>query len=144
MLDKTISKWISFLVTTSLFGLLWYIIKIYLPTNGIIIDNADKYMETTEGLIITFLPVVLSILWSVLKKRYLWIWGVIALFIHQAFILAVPDAASPVLTPYLLYAVIAYVSCVVAIYMERGEKFDLGSASNSSDDSGTCPYGQCY
>lgn len=144
MLDKTVSKWISFIVTTGLFGALWYIVEIYMPSNEIIIDNADKYTETTVGLILAFLPVVLSILWSILKKRYLWIWGVIALFVHQAFIAMVPTGAAPDLIPYLVYAAISYVSCVIAICMDRGDKFDLDFGSGGNDNNDPCPHGQCY
>lgn len=144
MLDKTFSRLISFLITTGLFVYTWYIYKRDFPVSKMILD-----IKSVHSLMVYFLPVVLSILWSLLKKRYLWLLGVIsfiacAIFMNSGLPDFVPEILLPDFLPYLLYIVISYISCVIAIFMRRGEMLDLDFGSTTSSYIDPCPNGQCY
>lgn len=152
MTNRTGFKWMAFINTSLLFFIEWYLAHGIVKEKMIIFESFDTYLGFDEGIVILLLPLILSIIWSIIKLRYLWIWSVLA-FILFGTLTDVGSLAlkAPNSWPFILYVAISYIACIIAICMDRGDRFhiDLGGSGGSgcncdcNCDCDVCS-GMCY
>ena len=139
MTDRTGFKWLAFINTTILFFIEGYLAYEIVNKQTIVFASIDTYFSFGEGIIILLMPIFLSIIWSIIKLRYLWIWSVLAIILF-VFIAATGNVAlvTPNAWPFILYVAVSYIACFIAICMDRGDRFDIDLGSGGSGGSCNC------
>lgn len=146
MTKKPLFKVIATLITSALFGYLIYMLIDSVKTGLFFVS------ENTKEVVITAIslmcgPIVLSIIWSIIRKRYLWLLSILNLFVcgiigsgmgEETTMAHAYVYGAMVLVPYLL--------CLIMILKEKKEyKPSTSSYSSSgyssSGYSGSSSYG---
>lgn len=127
MFKNVISKVFGFIVTTALF----FSIAYYMYSNEAYKMSAEVWEEffyNGANMLCVFGPVIIAILWSIIKKRYLWIWSVVAVFMYGF----CEGNDQIVLKAYLAYFLISYIVSTVAVIskIRRGGKGGSGGGSS--------------
>lgn len=142
-MDSSSVKKVGFIITTVLFAAIIFVM--YFP--GILTD-VIKLEQGTAGLILLgvmyALPLLLSIVWSALKSRYLFVVPLLVLLVIGAAVIVIERAVGQGIV--LAYIIIAFISCAIAICMDKGERFKFlssGSSCYRSCDCDSC-HGMCY
>ena len=146
MTKKPLFKVIATLITSALFGYLIYMLIDSVKTGLFFVS------ENTKEVVITAIslmcgPIVLSIIWSIIKKRYLWLLAILNLFVC-AFI-GSAFGEEPTMSHAYVYGamvVVPYLLCLVMILKEKKEYKPSASSYSSrsyssSGYSGSSSYG---
>ena len=146
MTKKPLFKVIATLITSALFGYLIYMLIDSVKTGLFFIPENTKEVVIT-AVALTCGPIVLSIIWSIIRRRYLWLLSILNLFVcgiigsgmgEETTMAHAYVYGAMVLVPYLL--------CLVMILKEKKEyKPSTSSYSSSgyssSGYSGSSSYG---
>ncbi|MBQ3147424.1 MAG: hypothetical protein IJB91_06825 [Oscillospiraceae bacterium] len=155
--SSAVYKLISALLTTGIFGflgyLLWEYTKYFLVSaagGNATIPLLDDAL-TLEGILI-LAPFVLTILWSIIRRRKIWIGGLITIIACVAVNGVLGDDTTLAHMPlYLVCLAVPFILCLVAILKEKKVSVSTASTSSSSSKASAAPTAartytdyQCY
>lgn len=118
MTSKPIFKAISAIITTILFGSLMFMLVNSVTTGSFFDDSSKK--NTILATVLMIAPIVITIIWSIIRRRYYW-----ALSIVNLFVCAIIGAAMGEKTNtghayvYALFIIIPYIFCLKMILKEK-------------------------
>ena len=153
MTNKGGFKFISFLITTILYGCLGYILYYSIKNGDLFLDNSRSFIIES---IIILSPLVLSIIWSIIEKRKPWIGAVLTIVLCTFLNSLIGEKVTREHIPlYILSLAIPYICCICAIFRGRERKrsssyssssssSSSSSYSGSSDDAGSYYSGSSY
>ena len=133
MTNKGGFKFISFLITTVLYGGLGYFLYYSIKNGDLFLDNSKSFIIES---IIILSPLVLSIIWSIIEKRKPWIGGVATIIICTLLNEIVGGTVTRKHIPlYILSITIPYIFCICAIFKGRERKKSSSHSSSSHSSS---------
>ncbi len=140
MTSKPIFKAIASVITTILFGILMYIFVDAVKT-GLFFDD-DSPKSTIFAVVIMLVPIVITIIWSIIRRRYYW-----ALSFVNLFVCAIIGSAFGEETKiehayvYALFIIIPYIFCLKMILKEKKDYVPEPYPASSSYSSSSSSYG---
>ena len=127
------SKWfraIAFILTTAAFGYLGWLLYDAIQTGFLFLNNDDSY--TLEGVLI-MVPLALTILWSIIYHRYIWIGGVACVVLCAFINSGIGDVTSPEHIPLFVASVaVPYLLCSFGILHDPYRSVPSSTSSTSS------------
>lgn len=125
--SKTGFKIVSALVTTAIFGFIAYLLLMYAEyllaaalgaTSSLPIINDAFVIES----IIVFVPIVLAILWSIIRRRKIWIGALLTMFACTVINGMIGEDTTPSHIPlFIAMVTVPYLLCLFAILKEKTE-----------------------
>lgn len=127
------SKWfraVAFILTTAVCGFLGYLLYDAIQTGSLFLNNDESY--ALEGFCI-MIPLGLTVLWSAVYHRYIWIGGVACFLICGFVNSGIGDVTSPEHIPIFVASIaVPYLLCAFGILHDPYRSVTVSSSSSSS------------
>lgn len=133
MTSKPVFKVIASLITTALFGYLMYMLADAVITGLFFQDTTET---TILGVIVAIAPVILTIVWSIIRKRVLWLLSIVNLIVSAVIGAAMGEEITyNHAFAFGLMIFVPYILCLIMILKEKTvdnpKPYPVSSSSSS-------------
>lgn len=137
MTKKPLFKVFAVLIITALFGYLLYMLYDSVKTGLFFQEETDKNVITVAAALMGG-PIVLSIICSILRKRYLWLLSIVNLFVCAAIGAGFGEETTMAHAyVYALMVIVPYILCLNMLLKEKKEYKPKPYPAKSSSYSGS-------